>query len=53
MAVEDIDLYWMKAEDLAKYLPERGSAKAGANSAEALADKIIAKAVKAVDCPEI
>jgi len=53
MAIEEIDLYWMKAEDLAKYLPEKGSAKAGANSAEALAEKIITRSVKAVDCPEI
>ena len=53
MTVEEIDLYWMRVEDLAKYLPPGGSSKAGARSAEELAEKLISRSVKAVDCPEI
>lgn len=53
MTVEEIDLYWMKVEDLARYLPPSGSSKAGARSAEELAEKLISRSVKAVDCPEI
>ena len=53
MTIEEIDLYWMKTEDLAKYLPSKGSAKAGAKSETELAEKLLRKAVRAVDCPEI
>jgi CO dehydrogenase/acetyl-CoA synthase gamma subunit (corrinoid Fe-S protein) len=53
MTVEEIDLYWMKADDLAKYLPDGGCAKLGAKSAGELAEKLLSKAAKAADCPEI
>lgn len=53
MAIEEIDLYWMSPEDLAKYLPDEGSAKAGAKTQTMLAKKLIGKEIKAVDCPEI
>jgi acetyl-CoA decarbonylase/synthase complex subunit gamma len=50
MTIEEIDLYWMKAEDLAKYLPEEGC---GAKSARELAQMLIDKKLKAVDCDKI
>jgi acetyl-CoA decarbonylase/synthase complex subunit gamma len=53
MPIEEIDLYKMSAEDLAKYLPASGCAKAGAKNERELAEKLIGKAVKAVDCSEI
>lgn len=53
MPIEEIDLYWMKAEDLAKYMPDDGCAKAEAKTGKELAEKLISKAVKAADCPEI
>jgi len=43
----------MSADDLAKYLPDSGCAKVGAKNGRELADMLIAKAVKAADCPEI
>jgi acetyl-CoA decarbonylase/synthase complex subunit gamma len=53
MPIEEIDLYWMKAEDLAKYLPSGGCAKLGAKTANELAERLLNKSVKAADCPEI
>jgi acetyl-CoA decarbonylase/synthase complex subunit gamma len=51
MTVEEIDLYWMKAEDLEKYLPEGGCN--GAKSAKELAQMLIDKKLKAADCDKI
>lgn len=51
MVVEEIDLYWLKAEDLAKYLPENGCGEA--KSALELAKMLIDKKLKAVDCDAI
>jgi acetyl-CoA decarbonylase/synthase complex subunit gamma len=50
MTIEEIDLYWMKAEDLAKYLPDEGC---GAKSAKELAQMLIDKKLKAADCDKI
>jgi CO dehydrogenase/acetyl-CoA synthase gamma subunit (corrinoid Fe-S protein) len=50
MTVKEIDLYWLQAEDLAKYLPEGGC---GAKSAKELAQMLIEKKLKAADCGEI
>ncbi|HEY3419018.1 MAG TPA: hypothetical protein VGK23_00505 [Methanomassiliicoccales archaeon] len=47
MAIEEIDLYKLKAEDLVKYLP--GQDKGWAEFAQ----KLIDKNAKAVDCPKI
>ncbi|MDW5564333.1 MAG: hypothetical protein SA339_14055 [Methanomassiliicoccus sp.] len=51
MTIEEIDLYWMKAEDLAKYLPEGGCN--GARSAKELAQMLIGKKMRASDCATI
>jgi acetyl-CoA decarbonylase/synthase complex subunit gamma len=51
MVVEEIDLYWLKAEDLAKYLPEGGCGDA--KSARELAQALIDKKRNAVDCGDI
>ncbi len=53
MTIEEIDLYKMSADDLAKYLPASGSAKAGAKNERELAEKLIGRTVKAADCSEI
>ncbi len=50
MTIKEIDLYWMKAEDLARYLPEEGC---GAQSAKELAQMLIDKKLKAADCDKI
>ena len=50
MTIEEIDLYWMKAEDLAKYLPEEGC---GAKNAKEFAQMLIDKKLKAADCDKI
>jgi CO dehydrogenase/acetyl-CoA synthase gamma subunit (corrinoid Fe-S protein) len=51
MVVEEIDLYWLNAEDLAKYLPEGGCGDA--ESAMELAQALIDKKLIAVDCDTI
>lgn len=51
MVVEEIDLYWLKPEELSKYLPESGCADA--KSAMELAQMLVDKKVKAVDCDAI
>jgi len=48
MTIEEIDLYWLTAEDLVKYLPEEGCS--GAKSARELAQMLIDKKMKAADC---
>jgi len=51
MTIEEIDLYWMKADDLAKYLPDEGCN--GAKSAKELAQMLIDKKLKTADCDKI
>jgi acetyl-CoA decarbonylase/synthase complex subunit gamma len=51
MTIEEIDLYWLKAEDLARYLPEGGCN--GAKSAKELAQMLIDKKLRAADCEKI
>jgi acetyl-CoA decarbonylase/synthase complex subunit gamma len=51
MTIEEIDLYWMKADDLAKYLPEGGCS--GAKDAAELAQMLIGKKLKAAACDKI
>lgn len=51
MTIKDIDLYRLRAEDLAKYLPEGGCS--GARSADELAQMLIGGERKAAECDGI
>ncbi len=51
MTIEEIDLYWMMADDLARYLPEGGCN--GAKNAGDLAHMLIDRKLKAADCGKI
>jgi hypothetical protein len=51
MVVEEIDLYWLKAEELAKYLPE--GVYGDAKNANELAQALVDKKIKAVECDKI
>jgi acetyl-CoA decarbonylase/synthase, CODH/ACS complex subunit gamma len=50
MAIEEIDLYKLKAEDILKYLPEDDSSSGGWKE---FAQKLIEGKAKAVDCGKI
>lgn len=50
MTIEEIDLYWLKAEDLVRYLPEGDSSTCGANSWTEYAQVLVDKKARAADC---
>ncbi|NLK25953.1 MAG: hypothetical protein GX307_05180 [Euryarchaeota archaeon] len=53
MTIEEIDLYWMRPEDLSKYLPNKGCAESETKNSLALAEMILARKIKASECPGI
>jgi acetyl-CoA decarbonylase/synthase complex subunit gamma len=53
MAIEEIDLYKMRAEDLMNYLPDSDPAACGAKSWEDFAQMLIDRKAKASDCKKI
>lgn len=53
MTVEEIDLYWLKAEDLLNYLPDGGTPPCGAKDWAEFAQMLIDRKAKAADCDEL
>jgi acetyl-CoA decarbonylase/synthase complex subunit gamma len=53
MVIEEIDLYWLKAEDIENYLPTDKSPPAGSKSWSDYAQLLVDKKTKAVDCSKI
>lgn len=53
MAIEEIDLYKMRAEDLMNYMPDGDPASCGVKSWEEFAQKLVDRKVKASDCKKI
>jgi hypothetical protein len=51
MVVEEIDLYWLKAEEVAKYLPEGGCGEA--KDSKELAMVLVERKRKAIECSAI
>ena len=50
MTVEEIDLYWLKPQDLMSYLPTDKTPGCGAKDWEEFAQMLVDKKVKAADC---
>ncbi len=53
MVIEEIDLYKIGVDDLAKYLPEGDASSCGAKTWREFAQMLLDKKVKAVDCGKI
>lgn len=53
MAIEEIDLYWLKVEDVENYLPTDKGPPTGSKSWSEYAQLLIDKKTKAVDCSKI
>jgi acetyl-CoA decarbonylase/synthase complex subunit gamma len=53
MTIEEIDLYKMKAEDIAKYLPDGDASACGAKTWDEFARMLVDKKAKASDCAKI
>lgn len=53
MTVEEIDLYWLKPQDIMNYLPTDKTPGCGAKDWEEFAQMLVDKKVKAADCDKI
>jgi len=53
MTIEEIDLYWLKAEDLVRYLPEGDSSTCGAHSWAEFAQMLVDRRARATECAKL
>jgi acetyl-CoA decarbonylase/synthase complex subunit gamma len=53
MAIEEIDLYKMRADDLMNYMPDGDATAYGVKSWEEFAQNLVDRKVKATDCKKI